>query len=180
MFLHSRSPSPELPTRMEQDALGLSGRLTSPAQSMLLAQLLGTILFKKGLQQCRKPLSLESQDCTIMSKMEFYISQYSWETAMGAGRREGTVVHSKFSCPFCHLNLDSLETDFFVVVVDVLGVWMLLMVTAHHLPLPRHEGQVQSPDSDLLPCQRGGSALSAQHTSSGQLQTHLPRVTSPG
>lgn len=57
---------------------------------------------------------------------------------------------------------------------------MLLMVTAHHLPLPRREGQVQSPDSDLLPCQRGGSALSAQHTSSGQLQIHLPRVTSPG
>lgn len=86
--------------------------LTSPAQSMLLAQLLGKIFSKKGLQQCRKPLSLESQDCIIISKIEFFISQYSWETAMGKGRREGTIVHSKFSCPFCHHNLESLETDF--------------------------------------------------------------------
>lgn len=40
---------------------------------------------------------------------------------MGTGRREGTAVDSRFSCPLCHLNLDSLETDFFVVVVGVLG-----------------------------------------------------------
>lgn len=107
-----------LPTRMEQDALGLSGRLTSPAQNMLLAWLLGKILFKKGLQQSRKPLSLEGQDCTIISKMEFYISQYNWETAMGKGRREGTVVFSKFACPFCHL---SWKERFIAVVNGCFG-----------------------------------------------------------
>lgn len=165
IFLHSRSPSSVLPTKMEHDALGLPGRATSPTQNVLLAQLLGKILLKKALKQCRKPLSLESQDCTRISKIVFYISQYG-ELPMGRGRKMGTVVHSKFSCSFRRHNLETLETEIFLLsLMDVLvGLEAVNGDSTSPASPPDMKDQVQSTYWDLLHCQRGGSALCAQQT----------------
>lgn len=111
MFLHSRSPSqcsPQGQSRMLWICLA-----DSHHQNRTCCWL-SKILLKKGLQQCRKPLSLESQDCTVISKTVFYISQYSWETAHGKRKKRGNCCALQVFMPFLSPQLgNSGNRDFF-------------------------------------------------------------------